>query len=101
MKIVYISGPYRSGSINGIHDNIEAARAEALRWWKRGHAVICPHCNTAYMDGAADDSVWLAGDIEILKRCDIIVMMKTWRRSEGAILELAEAKKAGLEIIYV
>lgn len=100
MKIAYISGPYRSDSINGVHDNIMAARNVALKYWKRNFAVICPHMNTAFLDGACKDSTWLDGDLEILKRCDVIVMMNGYEKSDGACIELNVAKKNGLEVIY-
>lgn len=101
MKVVYISGKYRSqDGINGIYENIQAARAESIKWWKDGYAVICPHMNTAFMDGAADDSVWLKGDLEFVRRSDIIVMLNDWEDSEGARAEHEEAIDCGLEIIY-
>lgn len=99
MKIAYISGPYRSGTVNGIYENIQKARAIALKYWRLGYAVICPHINTAFMDGENDSDMFLAGDIEILKRCDIIVMMPGWGKSEGAIEEYKEAVNCDLEII--
>jgi hypothetical protein len=84
MKIAYISGPYRADSPNGIYHNIQKARKVAIKYWGKGYAVICPHLNTAFMDGACPDHVWLEGDVEILKRCDLVVMMKGWEKSEGA-----------------
>ncbi len=100
-KIVYISGSYRSEQgINGVYENIQRARAEAVNWWQKGYTVICPHTNTAFMDGAAPDNVWLEGDIAILGRCDIIVMLKGWEDSAGAKAELDYAEFCELEIIY-
>ena len=101
MKVVYISGSYRSKSVNGIYENIQKARGEAIKYWRTGkYAVICPHMNTAFMDGARKDHIWLDGDLELLRHSDIIVMLKGWEKSEGAIMEHAEAQKLGLEIIY-
>ena len=51
-------------------------------------------------DGACDDSVWLDGDLEILGRCDVIVMMDGWQESNGASRELDVAFKLDKEIIY-
>jgi len=96
MKVVYISGSYRSKTINGVYENIQAARKEALKWWKEGYAVICPHMNTALMDGACDDSVWLKGDLELLRRSDMVVMLEGWEESEGAKAEYREAIKLNI-----
>lgn len=100
MKVCYISGPYRNHSVNGIYANIQLARSEALKWWQKGYAVICPHMNTAFMDGECPDTVWLAGDLELVRRSDIIVMLPGYEESQGALSELEMAQKHHLEIIY-
>ena len=100
MRIAYISGPYRSDTADGIYQNIQTAREVARNYWYSGYAVICPHMNTAFMDGADTDEMFLDGDLEILKRCDVIVMIPGWTESVGARHELAAAEKFGLEVIY-
>ena len=99
MKVAYISGSYRSNAINGIYENIQKARQVALKYWNLGYAVICPHLNTAFMDGSCGDHIWLQGDIEILKRCDVIVLLNGWIKSEGAREEYKAALAHGLVII--
>lgn len=100
MKVAYIAGPYRSATVHGIVENIRRAEKYALEYWLKGYAVICPHKNTALMDGAAPDSVWLEGDLELLKRSDVVVMIPGWVNSRGATAELAEALRLGKEVIY-
>lgn len=101
MRVAYISGAYRSKKgINGIAENIWKAREVALKYWHLGYAVISPHCNTAFMDGVDTDKMFLEGDLEILKRCNVIVMMKGWRKSEGAKQELELAKNSRVQVIY-
>ena len=100
MKVAYISGAYRGdGKPNSIFENIAIARQYALKYWRKGYAVICPHMNTAMMDGTCCDEVWLEGDLELLRRCDIIVMLPGWEESEGAKIEYLEAVRLGLKII--
>lgn len=99
-KIAFLSGPYRSKTHYGIHKNIQAAEDVALKYWRLGYAVICPHKNSAHFDGALPDETWLDGDIEILKRCDVIVMMRGWENSTGARAERNMAVVEGIEIIY-
>lgn len=100
-KVIYISGKYRSHlGMNGVHENIQLARKYAIKYWKLGFAVICPHMNTAFLDGVDTDLMFLDGDIEILRRCDTIVMIPNWEDSGGAMAELAVAKEMGMEIIY-
>jgi hypothetical protein len=100
MTLVFISGPYRAPTIRGVVANIREAEAVALEYWREGYAVICPHLNTALMDGALPDSVWLEGDREILRRCDVVVMMPRWTESAGATAEHALAVELGLAVLY-
>lgn len=99
MKLVFISGPYRASTPRGIVENIRRAESVAIKMWKRGYAVICPHKNTALFDGLMPDETWLSGDIEILRRCDAICMVPGWDDSSGSIAEHALAVHLGLEII--
>ena len=100
MKVAYIAGPYRAKTVAGIVANIRAAEAVAIEYWQKGYAVICPHKNTALFDGLADDSVWLAGMLEILKRCDVLVMTGKWHESSGSLAELDCAIELELKIHY-
>jgi len=100
MKLLFISGPYRAKTIYGTLQNIRRAERWALYFWRRGFAVICPHKNTALFDGAADESIWLEGDKEMLRRCDAVFAMTGWENSEGAKAEIKEARRLGLDILY-
>lgn len=100
MRLIYVAGAYRAPTIHGVVRNIERASAAALALWQQGWAVICPHKNTALFDGAAPDEVWLAGDLEMLRRCDAVFMLRGWRDSRGATAEHEEAVARGLEILY-
>lgn len=102
MRLAYIAMPYRAATTWEIHQNIEAAKRLARKYWKSGLlAVVCPHANTAHFDGADIlDTVWLRGTLEILKRCDVVVMGPRWKRSPGAIIEHDTAQELGIEILY-
>jgi len=100
MKIAYIAGPYRSNTINGVVQNIRKAERVAIKYWKKGYFAYCPHKNTSLLDGVLPDEVWLKGNLEMLSRCDVIIMVKGWRNSEGAKAELKFAVKKGLGVIY-
>lgn len=87
MKVVYIAGPFRAVNAWEIEQNIRRAEQLALTIWRMGAAVICPHTNTRFFQGAAPDHVWLLGDLEILRRCDAVMMAPGWEHSEGAQAE--------------
>lgn len=100
MKVAYIVGPYRAKNGRTILENIRAAEAVAIKYWRLGYAVICPHLNTAFFDGLCEDHVWLDGDLEIVKRCDVLVAMHNWKESAGSVRELQLAESIGKEILY-
>jgi hypothetical protein len=98
MKLVYIAGPYRAATEWEIVQNIRRAEALALRVWQAGAACICPHKNTAFFGGAADVEVWLAGDLEMLRRCDAVICTSDWQLSIGATNEVAFARQLGMPV---
>lgn len=100
MKIIYISGQYRNETMGGTFRNIMHARDVAVRLWNEGWVVICPHLNTFLMDGLCPDNTWLQGDLEILKRCDAIFILRGWSASEGAKREIEVAIEKGLSVFY-
>lgn len=98
--VAYVSGPYRDkrGSWY-VEQNIWKAEAVAAELWRMGYAVICPHTNTRHMDGLVDAETFIDGDIEIVKRCDVVVMLPDWHRSEGALLEKKAAHNAKVMVL--
>lgn len=91
MKVIYVAGPFRGPNHWVIEENIR--RAERIAWevWANGDAAVCPHANTRFYQGSLPDATWLNGDIEILKRCDGVVLCPGWRDSSGTRAEVAVA----------
>lgn len=79
MKVFYIAGPYRADTERDVLNNIRAAEAVAIKVWKAGHVALCPHLNSRLMGGICDDEVFLEGAIELMKRCDGVVLVKRKR----------------------
>lgn len=100
MKVIYIAGPFRGRSHWEECRNIRDAESLALRVWRLGHAALCPHLNTANFSGVCPDEVWLKGDLEMLRRCDAILMTDTWMQSAGATAERERARKLGIPVFY-
>lgn len=117
MKVVYIAGPFRCTNAAtrrtdmwGVHCNVIRAMEIALEVWRHGAVALCPHGNTAHFQdasGIADDNIWLDGDIELLRRCDAVLMVPGWQVSSGATAEkkYAEAQHIpvfeSLEDLYI
>lgn len=98
MRIAFVSGPYRAATESAVVQNIREAEAISVELWKMGYAVICPHKNTALFGGLMPDEVWLQGDLEILKRCDLIVLSPRWEESSGAVAEKNEAENLHIPV---
>jgi nucleoside 2-deoxyribosyltransferase len=98
LKLVYIAGPFRAANAWEVEQNIRKAEALALEVWKLGAAVVCPHTNTRFFDGALPDATFLAGDLEILSRCDAVLMVDGWEQSRGAVAESVFATDKGIRV---
>ena len=99
MKVVYVAGAFRAKTQWGIMQNVRNAEDASLRLWKQGYAVICPHTMTQHFQDECPDRVWLEGCLEILRRCDVIYLVKGWQESEGSKEEYQLAQQLGLEVI--
>ena len=100
MKLVYVAGPYRAKTEWELEENIRRAEALALDLWREGIAVICPHKNTAHFGGAADDGAWLLGDLEMMRRCDAVVVTSHFEGSTGTLAEIQDAGSRGIPVVY-
>lgn len=100
MQVVYVAGPYRGKNNYSIHVNVFMAEALALEVWKMGAAAVCPHLNTEHFQGACPDEVWLNGDLEILSRCDAVIVVKGYEVSSGTRAEIAFAHEHGIPVFY-
>lgn len=98
--LVYVSGKYGDADTWGCDCNINCARKVAVELWKMGYAVICPHSNTAHMDYLDSRQVFLEGDMVMVERSDLLVMLPNWETSEGAQLERRLAMKLGIPVYY-
>lgn len=98
MKIIFIAGPYRATTMNEIHRNIENARRVAEMVWSMGHAALCPHLNSAHMDGLVPDEYFLDGGIQMLSRCDSLMLVPRFTESTGTQAELRYAHQRQMPI---
>lgn len=49
-------------------------------------------------DGTKTDGYWLAATQELLRRCDGIVMLVGWEKSEGSVAEYEIAVQSGIDV---
>ncbi|TXH14484.1 MAG: DUF4406 domain-containing protein [Hyphomicrobiaceae bacterium] len=92
MKVIYIAGPFRGPTAWAIEQNVRRAETLALKVWQLGAVALCPHTNTRLFDKEADDIVFLDGTMELLRRCDAVLLTDDWQKSSGARAEVEEAR---------
>lgn len=101
MLTAYVAGPYSDPrGLYYVEKNIQEARECAVELWGMGIAALCPHLNTYLMDGVLSWERALEGDVELLRRLDVLVLLPRWRKSKGALVEAREAVKAYIPLYY-
>lgn len=101
MFTVYVAGPYRAPTREGIQLNIQSATQVGRLACLKGWSPVVPHANTALLDTITPelgDQFWIDATMELMRRCDAVVLCPGWQRSEGVKGELEEADKLGIPI---
>lgn len=97
--LVYVAGPYTPTNGKTIEQNIDNAADLAYRVWEAGMTAICPHKNTQGFDDLGADRFHM-GDLDILERCDAVIMVDGWEKSFGAKMERIIALRNGIPVFY-
>lgn len=100
MEVIYIIGSYRSSTIYGTKQNIDTAEKLAADLWKLGYAVICPHKNSAFLDGVTSDETFLKGGLEFLKRSDIAITTEGWENFKGSLEEIKVCEQKHIPLYH-
>lgn len=101
--IVYVSGAIRPKKGQTLEGNLKVGKDIAYELWKKGYVVICPHANTdldpRVYDGS-DGVTWLDGDLDIISRCDAVVVCPDSEKSFGTDLEIKHARARDIPVYY-
>lgn len=99
--LIYVAGPYRAATRDDIARNIDAARVVGISAAALGWFPVIPHANTAHMEldlPGLGDAFWLAGTLEMMERCDAVVLVPGWQNSAGTRGEIIRAEELGIPI---
>lgn len=96
--LLYIAGPYRGATPWDVAEHVRAAERLGLRVARYGAVPVIPHSMYAHFDQTLPDRFWLDATMEILRRCDGVVLLPTWERSQGAKAECDEAIRRRLPV---
>ena len=101
--LIYTAGPYsQTAGVGTVEENIQRAKDIAVILWDKGYTVLCPHLNTAGFETltSLSNKDFVDRDLEMVERCDGIVMLPYWESSLGAVRELECARNAGLQVWF-
>jgi len=100
MKVVYIAGPFRGVNAWEIAANVRRAEELSFEVAKLGAMPLCLHKNTENMHGALPDRFFLDGTLQLMRRCDAVVLTEGWERSSGARGQVREAISLGIPVLF-
>lgn len=111
MELSYVSGAISADTPEAIESNVRAAAEVAARVAERGYAVFCPHTNSHWVTQALENKglndsekalwmFWMQIDLEILKRCDLLITVPGWEKSKGACIEVEWAYKHHVRVYH-
>jgi len=104
IRLIYVISPYRDKRVWKIGSNIIAALWIALQILLDrncracGYFPVVPQANTPFFDDAAPGEYFLAGTMEIMRRCDEAIVGDWWQDSTGCCAEYTEAELRGMKV---
>jgi len=102
IKLVYVAGPINAATAEEVAVNIDRGRQAGVEIWQLGAVAVVPHLNTLNMyshDHVPKADIYL-GDLEILKRCDAMLLLDGWESYQGVNYEVAWAKHRKIPIFH-
>lgn len=94
MKVIYVAGPLFGPNDWEIRRNIHRAAGLGYEVAKLGCYPVIPHTNTgSVFIGTMTPEFWYAGTLELMRRCDAVILVAGWEDSKGSRDEVEEAKR--------
>lgn len=102
MKLIYIAGPYTAPTVCERRRNVQAARDLADQVNRlhgaEGAFAITPHFVGDGIEDSGDAQFWYDGTMELMRRCDAVLLVDGWHESKGAQAERDVALRRGLPV---
>ena len=105
--MIYLASPYTHPDRGVLEQRFRAVCQVASDMLRTGKLVFSPigHSHPITEHGGAPDTwdFWRGVDLEILARCDEVIVLKLpgWDESRGVQAEVATARKLGKPVSYV
>lgn len=101
LRVIYIAGPFRGAHAWAVAQNVHRAECVAYQVFESGHVALCPHTNTRHFDSSLPDQVFIDGTLELMRRCDAVIVLPGWQKSQGTLGEIEEATRLGMPVAYL
>ena len=99
---LYVAGPLTADSDREHYENRNAAAMVAIRLWRKGHHVFCPHSNSGgYLNmlrADVPDKAFRDFGLWMIQFFDGLVLVKGWEQSKGTRAEIKEAERLGIAV---
>ncbi len=89
MKLIYIAGAYTAPTRCAIAANVQRAREVADAVARLGAFPVTPHLLGDGIEDAGDAAFWYAGTLEVMRRCDALIVVPGSDESKGTSTEIA------------
>lgn len=102
MRIVYICSPYRAKDDAELDRNIEYAQALTKQAIEAGLAPITPHLYMTQCineDKPEERAAGMAAGLELLKKCDFVIVGVKYGISDGMSREIQKARREGINVV--
>ena len=102
--IVYIAGPFSGPTPWDVACNVREAERWGLIVAQAGGMPLIPHANTQLFVGQCTEQHWYDGTLELMRRCDGVLVYsrsRDGRFSAGVAAESIEAERLGIPLLDV
>lgn len=101
MKLIYIAGAYTAPTAVQRGANVQRARETAANVAALGGFPVTPHQMQLGIEDAGDEPFWYEGTMELMRRCDAVVVAPMSAASRGVTREVNEAHRLGKPVFYI
>jgi hypothetical protein len=88
MRVVYVAGPFTGKDGWAVACNVHRANAVAREVARLGAAPLTPHAIGADFNGTETYEFWCAATLELMRRCDAVMLTDDWTRKTPEVNRL-------------
>jgi Domain of unknown function (DUF4406) len=100
MILVYIAGPFTAPDVWGVECNIRQAEEWGFKIARCGFVPVIPHTMYRFFHGTITEKFWYMATLELMERCDAVLLIPGWQESKGAEKEKETAEILEIPIYY-